>query len=201
MPAQGRQVLRVHPGCVGRVSHGDSSFAATKRESRTHRATKTALATKRGRGPKKVILRSELLPLASRLWLTQAMPIAGVSRIAVVMKRNRTQSYRNRRNDARVEMQRTDNSHPSGAGTSDADSQPACVKRSLPHLNKKKGLLRGAGEVQAPPRIMTGGFCIYALHTKTKSTPKNAAEHELPHVHSRPTHRAVKHLLWTGDSA
>jgi hypothetical protein len=105
------------------------------------------------------------------------MPIVGVSRIAVVM-----QSYRNRRTKPESKCcGRT--LHIQGGGNL-LCKRWVSLRQPVPTKVQKGVHFRGARRVQAPHRNMSDGFSIYALHTKRKSTPKNAAERKVPHSYS-----------------
>ena len=75
-------------------------------------------------------------------------------------------------------MLRTNSPHPRGQ---EPEVQTlGLVVTNGPRPTSKRVHFRGARRVQAPHRDISDGFSIYALHTKTKSTPKNAAERNVP---------------------
>ena len=119
------------------------------------------------------------------------MPIVGVSRIAVVMRcRVTVIAGRNLSRNAADEQ-----STSKGAGTYCANAGSRCDKRSPPDL---KGFTFEEQEdfkllIETGPMV----FPYNALHTKTKSTPKNAAERKVPHSYSsrRFAQRSSK-ILW-----
>ncbi len=71
---------------------------------------------------------------------------------------------------------------------------PTSDKRSLPE-SPKRVYCEERKKFTLPPN-MPGSFCIYALHTETKSTLKNAPKRCRPHHYSKPLDRAVKHVLF-----
>lgn len=120
-----------------RILKGDEVLATGKYRYRLVHTPTCASPTKKGPRHKKrtratyLVLKCELLPLTSHLRLAQAMPITGVPRITVALGQKQDAELPYSQDDARVEIQQTNNSHSSAAGIS-AAKHFAYFRQSIP---------------------------------------------------------------------